>query len=127
TTATTTNWGDTLQANPCGSYFPIVHLQGDLHVHSGYGQGILLIDGNADLLHFSWFGMVIIEGALAPQTDSTHFFKVTGGLQIKNASNGSQDIWDINAKYSSCALAKVFAQIPGGMSALRSRSWAELF
>ena len=65
--------------------------------------------------------------ALAPQTDSTHFFKVTGGLQIKNKNNASQDIWDINAKYSSCALQKVFQQVPAGVSALRSRSWAELY
>jgi hypothetical protein len=127
TTGVNTNWGDTLQTAPCGSYFPIIHVTGNLSVHSGYGQGILLVDGDATLLNFTWFGMVVIKGALAPQTDSTHFFRVTGGLQVKNQNNASQDVWDINAKYSSCALGKVFAQIPGGMSPLRSRSWAELY
>jgi hypothetical protein len=127
TTSVTTNWGDTLQTNPCGDYFPIVHITGNLSAHGGSGQGILLVDGDATLLNFTWFGMVIIQGALAPQTDSTHFFKVTGGLQMNNKNNVSQDVWDINAKYSSCALAKVFAQIPAGVSGLRSRGWAELY
>jgi hypothetical protein len=127
TTSAVANWGDTVQANPCGNYFPIVHITGNLSVHAGYGQGILLVDGDATLLFFTWFGMVVIQGALAPQVDSTHFFRVTGGLQIKNKNNASQDVWDINAKYSSCALMKVFQQVPNGTSPLRSRGWAELY
>jgi hypothetical protein len=89
------------------------------------GQGILLIDGSVKAFNFRFDGMVIIRGSI----DSTHFFRVDGAVQEKNQNNTlNQDVWDVQFVYSTCALAKVFAQIPGGgVTQLRSRSWAELY
>lgn len=128
-TANTLNWGAPYApTGPCGYYMPIVHITGDLVVRgtSGVtgGQGILLIDGNVKAFNFRWDGMVIVRGSI----DSTHFFRVDGAVQEQNATNrNNQDVWDVQFVYSTCALQKVFAQIPNGVSALRSRSWAELY
>src|ERR1043166_5023746 len=43
------NWGEpnhTTPAGACDTYFPIIHVLGDLKVTTGRGQGILLVDGD---------------------------------------------------------------------------------
>jgi hypothetical protein len=42
------NWGDPLNpGQPCGSYFPIIHIDGDVNMRgASVGQGILLVDGD---------------------------------------------------------------------------------
>ncbi|HEV2670335.1 MAG TPA: pilus assembly PilX N-terminal domain-containing protein [Gemmatimonadales bacterium] len=128
-TTISTNWGSPLApTGACADYFPIVHITGDLHVNGSYqGQGVLLVDGDATLLDFTFAGLVMIQGALAPLPDSTHHFYLYGGMQVKNQNNAWQDVWDIIANYSSCAMSKAFAQVPSGVSALRSRSWTALY
>jgi hypothetical protein len=124
-TAMTTNWGSPLTpAGACGSYFPIIHITGDLRVNGSYqGQGILLVDGNFAPFDFTFMGLVMVQGAI----DSTHHFYLTGGMQVKNVNNHFQDIWDIIGNYSSCALAKAFGTMATSASPLRSRGWAELY
>src|SRR5690606_244813 len=48
-TSTITNWGDPLFGGPCKNYFPIVYAPGDLKITGGYGQGILLINGDLEV------------------------------------------------------------------------------
>jgi type II secretory pathway pseudopilin PulG len=128
-TSNTNNWGSPYApTGPCASYFPIVHITGDLVVRgtSGVtgGQGILLVDGSVKAFNFRFDGMVIIKGSI----DSTHFFRVDGAVQEKNRNETlNQDVWDVQFVYSSCALGKVFEKLGGGVSLLRSRSWAELY
>jgi hypothetical protein len=123
--AVVTNWGSPLTpTGPCGNYFPIIHVTGDLHIDGDYeGQGILLIDGNFAPFDFTFMGLVMVKGAI----DSTHHFHLHGGMQVKNENNHFQDIWDILGHYSSCALAKAFGSVPMSAAPLRSRSWVELF
>ena len=132
TTSVTSNWGSPLlPAGYCGTYYPIIHVTGDLRIDgtsatTTQGQGILLVDGNMKAFDFTFAGMVVIRGTL----DSTHFFKVYGGVQVinKNHSAFKEDTWDVMFAYSSCALGKAFALAgPSGVSPLRSRSWAELY
>ena len=131
TTSVLTNWGSPLSpAGYCGNYYPVIHVTGDLRIDGPgsvtQGQGILLVDGNMKAFDFTFAGMVVIRGTL----DSTHFFKVYGGVQVinKNHSTFVEDTWDVMFAYSSCALSKAFTTIaPSGVAPLRSRSWAELY
>lgn len=44
-----TNWGDpNVPASPCGAYFPVVWIQGDVTLQAGAGQGVLLVDGDLE-------------------------------------------------------------------------------
>src|SRR5207302_10243500 len=62
----TTNWGDGVNpSQPCGTYFPIVHIQGDANINGVQGQGILLVDGSLTVQgRFQWFGITIVRGTL---------------------------------------------------------------
>jgi hypothetical protein len=130
-TGVTSNWGSPLSpAGACGNYFPIIHVTGNLTVRgvsgTSQGQGILLVDGDVKAFDFTFAGMVVIKGII----DSTHFFKVWGGVQVINANNSAfvSDTWDVTFAFSSCSLAKSLSlAVPQGVSPLRSRSWAELY
>ncbi len=59
------NWGDLVRTGPCGSYFPIVHAEGDLSVTGGSGQGVLIVDGNLSIEGgFEFSGAIIVVGDL---------------------------------------------------------------
>src|SRR5205814_4197775 len=58
------NWGDGDHTQPCGGYFPMVHITGNATV-TGTGQGVLLIDGDLNLGgNFRWFGVLVVQGAM---------------------------------------------------------------
>jgi hypothetical protein len=130
-TAIPSNWGSPLSpAGACGNYFPIIHVTGNLTVRgvsgTSQGQGILLVDGDVKAFNFTFDGMVVIRGII----DSTHFFKVWGGVQVINNNNSAfvSDTWDVMFAFSSCSLAKSLSLVgASGASLLRSRSWAELY
>src|SRR5207244_12220893 len=63
-----TNWGDGVNpTQPCGSYFPIIHLTGTSTINGVQGQGILLVDGDLNIQGgFQWFGLTIIKGDMTP-------------------------------------------------------------
>ncbi|HKI82441.1 MAG TPA: hypothetical protein VKA04_12405, partial [Pseudodesulfovibrio sp.] len=73
--STETNWGDPYHvAGACGNYFPIIYAAGDLKVTGGYGQGILLVEGNLDVQGgFEFFGPVFIKGELTTEGTGGHF------------------------------------------------------
>ena len=58
------NWGDPLnKLSPCFNYFPIIYHQGDLSISgNGYGQGILLVEGNLTVQgRIDFYGPVIVH------------------------------------------------------------------
>src|SRR5207237_9776711 len=61
-----TNWGDGMNpSQPCGTYFPIVQIQGAWNINGVQGQGILLVDGSLSVQGgFQWFGITIVRGRL---------------------------------------------------------------
>src|SRR5438046_10547507 len=62
------NWGDPNRATPagaCETYFPTIHVLGDLRVNTGSGQGVLLVDGDFTVAgNFAFTGVVIARGGL---------------------------------------------------------------
>jgi hypothetical protein len=125
--AVSTNWGDgSNPAAPCGTYFPIIHLTGNVTLTSGEGQGILLADGNVTLSgSFIFYGLVITKGSFTTVAGASS--KIYGGVMAQSinlattAMNG-----DVVINYSNCALQQAVQQT--GLPALsRSRSWTQLF
>ncbi len=76
-TAAPFNWGNPADpAAPCGAFFPIIHVAGDARLTGGgVGQGILLIDGNLDVIQpFGFFGIVIVRGDIDTSANVAQFY-----------------------------------------------------
>ena len=128
--ATVTNWGDGVDpTQPCGGYFPIIHLTGTSTINGVQGQGILLVDGDLNIQGgFQWFGVTIIKGSLntagGGSTDA-HFWGAT--MAQDSVHLGDNTITGhANVNYSSCALLRAL-QATGVVTPMRSRSWVQLF
>ena len=126
-TAVTTNWGDGANHNnPCGLYFPIIHLTGNTTLSGGEGQGILLADGNLTLSgSFTFYGLVLAKGGFSTVPGGSS--KIYGSVMAQSinlattAFNG-----DVVINYSNCALTQAL-QYTGVPALNRSRSWSQLF
>jgi hypothetical protein len=109
----------------CSGYFPIIYVNGDLQATGGYGQGILIVNGDLEVQAGSqFFGPVIVKGTITTQGTGGHF---NGGVLAANI-NLDQDVILGSAvvTYSSCALAKAMqANSPGRL--LRQRAFVDLF
>jgi hypothetical protein len=126
--AVLTNWGDGVnRAAPCGSYFPIVHVVGDLKLNNTQGQGVLLVDGNLEVQgSYQWFGVVIVRGSLKTAgggATAAHFW----GAVI--ARNVDLDVNSLSGKatlnYSKCAIMQAL-EWTGLGAMMRSRSFVVL-
>ncbi len=120
------NWGDPMNpTGPCGGYFPIIYVPGDFKATGGYGQGILIVEGNMDVQGgWQFFGPVIVKGTITTQGTGGHF---NGGVLAANIEL-AQDVILGSAvvTYSSCALFRAMqANSPGRW--IRQRSWVDLF
>jgi hypothetical protein len=102
-----------------------MYAPGDLHVTGGYGQGILLVEGNFHVTGgFQFYGPVIVRGDLDTQGTGGHF---NGGVMAANV-NLAQNVVLGNAviTYSSCILQKVL-QSSAVPTLMANRPWAELY
>jgi hypothetical protein len=123
-----TNWGDGLnRLGPCGTYFPIVHVAGNLTLNSGQGQGILLVDGDLNVQgSYEWFGVVVVKGSLKTAgggASEAHFWGMVMAanvdLELQNLSGNA------TLNYSKCAVIQALEWT--GMAALvRSRGFVQL-
>lgn len=123
------NWGDPHNPTaPCGNYFPIIHVTGDVIINTEQGQGILLVDGNL-LVNGSWdfYGIVIIQGNLTTGGGGNADAHFWGGVMAKNADLSTEQIsGHATMNFSSCSiLAALQAQSP--ISPMRQRGWVQLF
>jgi len=127
-TATLTNLGDPRSLlGVCSNYFPIVYAPGDLKFTGGFGQGILLVEGNLDVQGgFEFYGPVFIKGELTTQGTGGHF---NGGVIAANVNLGSSTVLgNALVSYSSCAVGRAVL----GNSALTKvrplaqRSWVDM-
>jgi hypothetical protein len=128
TTSVQDNWGDPMvpaTVAGCSGYFPIIYVNGNMKATGGYGQGILIVNGDLSVQGgFQFFGPVIVKGTVTTQGTGGHFM---GGLMASNLYD-STDVILGNAmvSYSSCALMKALqANSPGRW--FRQRSWVDLF
>src|SRR5581483_7732006 len=127
--AVLTNWGDGENpTQPCGNYWPIVHITGDATINGVQGQGILLVDGSLSVQGgFQWFGITIIQGQLKTagggNTDA-HFWGAT--LVHDSVSVGTNKISGAaNINYSYCAMMAAINRASLVTSG-RSREWLQL-
>lgn len=123
------NWGDPHNPTaPCGNYFPIIHVVGDLTINNEQGQGILLIDGNLTV-NGSWdfYGIVIIQGDLRTAGGGTADAHFWGGVMARNADLSTQNLsGHATLNFSRCSiLAALQAQSP--ISPMRQRGWVQLY
>jgi hypothetical protein len=125
-TADPNNWGSPLSPLlPCGGYFPVVWVDGNLTINGVQGQGVLLVNGDLDVQGgFEFYGPVLVKGKLSTQGTGGHF---NGGVVAANVDLEQNTVLG-NAviNYSSCAIAKAL-QNSAPAAPLRSRSWANLY
>jgi hypothetical protein len=123
------NWGDPqVPTNPCGAYFPLIYHGGNLTIQSnGYGQGILLIEGDLDLRGgYHFYGIIITQGAFATGAGgATVYGAVLAGNDLildQTATGGAQII------YSRCAVRRAVLNNANLSRArpLATRSWVDL-
>ncbi len=101
------NWGEPNRATPagaCESYFPIIHVLGDLKVTTGRGQGILLVDGDFTVAgNFTFDGAVIARGGLKMTGTGN---KITGAVMAASVQVSDDVALSGNTSllFSSCAL-----------------------
>jgi hypothetical protein len=125
------NWGDPRRLNPsgaCEGYFPIIFFEGRtaaVHITTGQGQGILLVDG--DLIvdgGFEWFGPVIVRGHITTQGTGGHF---NGGVMAADVDLEQNTVLgDALIQYSSCAINEALVG-SGNARRVPGRAWAYLF
>ncbi|MDQ6887045.1 MAG: hypothetical protein M3068_07085 [Gemmatimonadota bacterium] len=127
-TAAMSNWGDpyrVLLNTACQDFFPIIHATGDLKITGGYGQGMLLVDGDLEVSGgFEFYGPVIVRGHLKATGTGGHF---NGGVMAANVDLEQNTVLG-NAviHYSSCAVSRALnsSAFP---TPVKGRSWVELY
>ena len=123
------NWGDPNRATPagaCETYFPIIHVLGDLKVTTGSGQGVLLVDGDFTVAgNFSFTGAVIARGGLK--------MSGTGNKIVGAVMAASVDVNDnvalagnTSLQYSSCALTAALSSSAYPKVAIQ-RAWVDMY
>lgn len=120
------NWGNPLSpATPCGSYFPIIYVNGDLTINTAVGQGLLLVEGDLNAQGgVEFYGIVIIKGRLKTAGSGNHF---NGGVMAANVDlQDNSVLGDAEVQYSSCAVQRTQDLAAVG-APLRARGWVQLF
>jgi hypothetical protein len=127
-TSDANNWGD--PNNPggvCGNYFPIIYAQGDLSIKGGYGQGILLVEGNLTVDGgFEFYGPVFVKGELATAGTGGHF---NGGVVAANFDLGTSSVLgNAVVTYSSCSVQRAILNNSAltKVRPMTMRSWVDL-
>jgi hypothetical protein len=128
-TANTMNWGDPVRHAPaaaCESYFPIIHVTGDLKVTGGSGQGVLLVDGDFTKAgNFSFDGLVIARGTIKSTGSSN---TITGAEMAAAIDEGDAITLAGNTtiQYSSCAVMTALSATSYPLP-VRRRAWVNLY
>ena len=124
------NWGEpnrgTGSVPECYNYFPIIYSKGDLHVNSGRGQGILLVEGDLKFNGtFTWSGLIVVRDDVEKGNGTATVF---GAVMARNANviDENQILGNTTYSYSQCGLARALAGSAQVVQA-RQRAWAELF
>jgi hypothetical protein len=125
-----TNWGEPLRPGivGCQGYFPIIYSQTSLHLNgNGYGQGILLVNGDLKINGgFEWYGLVIVRDDIDKGNGNSmvhgavYAANMVTGDPLSNFT-GNQDVF-----YSKCAIESALA---GSAILVRTsqRHWAQIF
>lgn len=109
------NWGDPMhQDGPCASYFPLVFAKGDVTVHGGTGQGLLVVDGTVTVTAGATFAGVIVARGAVRVDDGAHVYgavRSAGGyIMLDGASVSFSACAVIRAARSTEAATRVVLQ-----------------
>ncbi len=124
------NWGDPYRPGTvasCRNYFPIIYSASSLKLNgNGYGQGVLLVNGDFEINgKFEWYGLIIVRDDI---TKGNGTAKIQGAVYSANLNladpqnfiAGNQDVF-----YSKCAVESALR----GSSILvrvKERHWSQL-
>ena len=128
-TSNTNNWGDPVRHSPaaaCETYYPIIHVTGNLSVSGGTGQGILLVDGDLTKSgNFSFYGLVIARGTIRSSGNNNG---VTGAEMAASIDEGDAVTLSgsTSIQYSSCVLANTFSGT-SYLAPVKQRAWVDLY
>jgi hypothetical protein len=125
---TQSNWGDPRSlVGVCSNYFPIIYSAGDMSISGGYGQGILLVEGNLKVDGgFEFYGPVYVKGQLSTQGTGGHF---NGGVVAANVDLGTSTVLgNALVSFSSCAVSRAVLNNSAltRVRPLAMRSWMDL-
>ena len=127
---TYSNWGEPNRGGgsvpECYNYFPIIYSTGNLHINSGRGQGILLVEGDLQINGiFTWSGLIVVRDDIERGNGTATVF---GAVMARNATvdDASAVLGNTTYSYSECGLARALAGSAQVVQA-RQRAWAELF
>jgi hypothetical protein len=116
------NWGSDNPSDPCFGYFPIILIKGEVEVHNGYGQGVVIIDwddsrpegdkgGEFELeTNFTYNGLVLGKGCVEIQKGANFHGAVFVDANYRNADLCAEDTdYDMNQgqpviRWSQCAV-----------------------
>ncbi len=124
-TSIRSNWGDPALAGVCGDEFPIIYAKGDLHLKTGMGQGILIVEGNLKASgNFDFYGVVIVLGELETTGTGNH---LEGSVIVQGhgvLDSESTTLGNSLVQYSRCRVDNAFdATLRPRL--LASRSWLD--
>lgn len=123
------NWGDNTGAGTCGDYLPIIYINSDadpVHLTTGSGQGILIIEGNMKLTgNFEFDGIVIVTGNIETagtgnKLEGTVISLGSGDIDSTNETKGNSTI-----QYSKCSIDRVVSTLARPIP-MDKRSWMDL-
>jgi hypothetical protein len=136
-----TNWGEPwypghadLSAsrphNPnCEDYFPIVYVDGDLHLNQQRGQGVLIVNGNLTVTGLTrFYGPVVVRGTVVAEgggSNVPHFYGGVIAADINGSLDSNRVAGNAEIHYSSCALRRALNGT-ASVAVLQERHWANL-
>lgn len=126
-TSVPTNWGNPFDLDhPCSDYFPVIHRQGDMELAGGFGQGILLVDGDLKVVGGTeFYGLVIVQGGIQVVGSGGRLW---GGVVTTNrGGSGNTLVGNAVIQYSSCAIQRALSNSAlTRVETLGERAWADL-
>ncbi len=100
------NWGSDVPGDPCFDYFPIILIKGEVELHHGYGQAVVIIDwddtkpagqkgGEFELeTNFEFSGIILGKGCVEIQKGAQFH-----GAVFVNADYRNEDLCNRDADY----------------------------
>lgn len=125
-----TNWGEPFRPGTvagCYNYYPIIYSSGSLKLNgNGYGQGILLINGDFEINGtFEWFGLVIARDDI---TKGNGAAQIHGAVYSANLALGDPTNWwtgTQDVEYSRCAIESALRG-SAILTRVKERHWSQL-
>ncbi len=123
------NWGDPDNPTaPCGGYFPLIYQGGSMTLNANsVGQGILLVEGNLEMMGgFRFYGIIITQGTFEVGVGGA---EVHGSVMASNQADLPETFGgNILIQYSQCAIQRAVLNNAALSRArpLMERSWVDL-